>query len=322
MADEARETGPRRSVRGSEQRTTSKAEAFRPSSSRPTAAEREQAERRIEDMKAAPVEPPILSSRGRPPRANIVACAIAFQRGEVFDSDEEAFRQFGVPERYEVRRIWVNDKLARLAAYEQAQWQDRAVRAEAAYQDPRCANDAERDEEVADWKRSFDMPFEDGGTDSCVCKGYITWCACRKTEHPACRMLEFMWDDAAQQSPGIPRGSRPYFAKRARDFEERGIRLSPSAEAFLLHHEWLKELSPDERAQWADQDVPADVYEARQHSRSFTFPTSIRLHMFILDKANPTVRKLHDEAMRSMPAGESPSSAQLYQWFRDHQGWS
>ena len=164
MADEARETGPRRSVRGSEQRTTSKAEAFRPSSSRPTAAEREQAERRIEDMKAAPVEPPILSSRGRPPHTNIVACAIAFQRGEVFDSDEEAFRQFGVPERCDVRRIWVNDKLAKLAAYEQAQWQDRAVRAEAAWQDPHCANDAEREEDVADWKRSFDMPFEDTGT--------------------------------------------------------------------------------------------------------------------------------------------------------------
>ena len=164
MADEARETGPRRSVRGSEQRTTSKAEAFRPSSSRPTAAEREQAERRIEDMKAAPVEPPILSSRGRPPHTNIVACAIAFQRGEVFDSDEEAFRQFGVPERCDVRRIWVNDKLARLAAYEQAQWQDRAVRAEAAWQDPHCANDAEREEDVAIWKRSFDMPFEDTGT--------------------------------------------------------------------------------------------------------------------------------------------------------------
>ena len=163
MADEARETGPRRSVRGSEQRTTSKAEAFRPSSSRPTAAEREQAERRIEDMQAAPVEPPILSSRGRPPRANIVACAIAFQRGEVFDSDEEAFRQFGVPERCDVRRIWVNDKLAKLAAYEQAQWQDKAVRAEAAW-GWGTAWHGEREEDVADWKRSFDMPFEDTGT--------------------------------------------------------------------------------------------------------------------------------------------------------------
>lgn len=104
---------------------------------------------------------------------------------------------------------------------------------------PRCANDAEREEEVADWKRSFDMPFEDGGTDSCVCKGYITWCACRKTEHPACRMLEFMWDDAAQQSPGIPRGSRPYFAKRARDFlrsEAFGCpHLREAFHCFLLH---------------------------------------------------------------------------------------
>ena len=160
MADEARETGPRRSVRGSEQRTTSKAEAFRPSSSRPTAAEREQAERRIEDMQAAPVEPPILSSRGRPPHTNIVACAIAFQRGEVFDSDEEAFRQFGVPERCDVRRIWVNDKLAKLAAYEQAQWQDKAVRAEAAWGWGTAWHE-EREEDVADWKRSFDMPFED-----------------------------------------------------------------------------------------------------------------------------------------------------------------
>merc|ERR1711865_691359 len=119
MADEDGGSGQRRSARRPEQRTGSYREPFRATSSRPTAVERAAADKRIEEMKNAPVQPPILSDRGRPPSTNIVACAMALQRGEPFDSDAEAFRQFGVPEKYDMRGVWVNGKLARLAAYEQ-----------------------------------------------------------------------------------------------------------------------------------------------------------------------------------------------------------
>ena len=57
------------------------------------------------------------------------------------------------------------------------------MRAEAAWQDPHCANDAEREEDVAIWKRSFDMPFEDTGTllplhTSSAGVKYNLWCQC------------------------------------------------------------------------------------------------------------------------------------------------
>ena len=81
--------------------------------SRPTAAERAEALSVIRQMKEA--EPPILSRRGAPPKPNVVACAIALYRGEVFESDADALRIFGAAETTMVRRDWVEDKLARFA---------------------------------------------------------------------------------------------------------------------------------------------------------------------------------------------------------------
>lgn len=80
---------------------------------RPTAAERAEALSVIRQMKES--EPPILSCRGAPPKPNVVACAIALYRGEVFESDADALRIFGAAETTMVRRDWVEDKLARFA---------------------------------------------------------------------------------------------------------------------------------------------------------------------------------------------------------------
>ena len=80
---------------------------------RPTATERAEALSVIRQMKEA--EPPILSRRGAPPKPNVVACAIALYRGEVFESDADALRIFGAAETTMVRRDWVEDKLARFA---------------------------------------------------------------------------------------------------------------------------------------------------------------------------------------------------------------
>lgn len=48
-------------------------------------------------------DPPIVPRRGQPPKPNVVACAIALYRGEVFESDAEALRLFGVPRTTDVR---------------------------------------------------------------------------------------------------------------------------------------------------------------------------------------------------------------------------
>jgi hypothetical protein len=59
--------------------------------------------------------PPIVPRRGQPPKLNIVACAIAMSRGERFESDAHALQLFGVAPRTEVRKLWVEGKLAELA---------------------------------------------------------------------------------------------------------------------------------------------------------------------------------------------------------------
>ena len=61
---------------------------------RPTAAELAEALAVIRQMKAA--TPPILLGRGQPPKPNVVACAIAMQRGELFESEAAALQRFGV----------------------------------------------------------------------------------------------------------------------------------------------------------------------------------------------------------------------------------
>ncbi len=60
-------------------------------SDRPTPAELQEALDVIQQMKK--LEPPLISRRGQPPKPNIVACALALQRGERFSDDREALRR-------------------------------------------------------------------------------------------------------------------------------------------------------------------------------------------------------------------------------------
>ena len=344
MADEADDSGPRRSARRPEQRTASQAEAFRATSSRPTALEQAAAERRIEDMRAADLEPPILTNRGRPPATNIVACAMAFQRDEHFESDAEALRQFGVPERYDVRGIWVNGKLARFAAHEEAQWLKKAELAKGKLQrgqvSSRCTlfvpeageTEAEQEEHMAGLQSRIDNTdtegslLQDWSEYVCICQGYITWCNCRKVEHPACMLLDEScgWvgmynladnlradPSGTSSEPGVPRGSRPLCAHRAQYFTERGIRLRPlSAEAFLLCYEWHEMLSSDDRAAWAESDVPQDVYEAYCLDVVYSQSQLGRVLKKVKERAL-TVRK---RAGVENPFTTTPG--RLYKWFR------
>lgn len=80
---------------------------------RPTAAERQEALGVIQQMKE--MEPPLLPRRGQPPKPNVVACAIALHRGERFADDREAQRLFGVHPETNVRKVWVDGKLAAFA---------------------------------------------------------------------------------------------------------------------------------------------------------------------------------------------------------------
>ena len=82
-------------------------------SHRPTAAELQEALDVIRMMKER--VPPIVPRRGQPPKANVVACAIAMYRGERFESDSTALELFGVAPRTDVRAVWVDGKLAEFA---------------------------------------------------------------------------------------------------------------------------------------------------------------------------------------------------------------
>ena len=82
-------------------------------SDRPTPAELQEALNVIKQMKQ--MEPPLISRRGQPPKPNIVACALALQRGERFSDDREALRLFGAHPETKVREEWVNGKLAQFA---------------------------------------------------------------------------------------------------------------------------------------------------------------------------------------------------------------
>ena len=332
MADEDGGSGQRRSARRPEQRTGSYREPFHATSSRPTAVERAAADKRIEEMKNAPVQPPILSDRGRPPSTNIVACAMALQRGEPFDSDAEGFRQFGVPEKYDMRGVWVNGKLARLAAYEQEQLMERAKLIQ-----PRMGSfltDAEHEADMAFFEARINAPDKRYGTrrscppfsfpppahaslshtlssappsccavdpldgdvhepDACPCGGYWTWCKCRQTEHPACEYLHSEWDEVADSSASIPRGSRPFFAERARHLAERGIRMPLATEALLLFGEW-RALPAAERAMYEEQDFPQEEFKAKDgwpgRDTSYTFLTPVALHVEMLVRARQPMR--------------------------------
>ena len=81
--------------------------------SRPTATELQEAITVIQQMKE--MEPPLLSRRGAPPKPNVVACAIALQRGERFANDREALQLFGAHPETKVREVWVDGHLAKFA---------------------------------------------------------------------------------------------------------------------------------------------------------------------------------------------------------------
>ena len=67
----------------------------------------------IRAMRAA--EPPLLA-RTAPVKVNVVACAIALRRGELFASDRKALLLFGAHPDSNVRTLWVDGKLAEFAA--------------------------------------------------------------------------------------------------------------------------------------------------------------------------------------------------------------
>jgi len=220
---------------------------------------------------------------------------MALQRGEPFDSDAEAFRQFGVPEKYDMRGVWVNGKLARLAAYEQEQLMERAKLIQP--RKPPFLTDAEHEADMAFTEARINAPDKryvdplDGDVhepDACPCGGYITWCKCRQTEHPACEYLTSEWDEVADSRASIPRGSRPFFAERARHLAERGIRMPLATEALLLFGEW-RALPAAERAMYEEQDCPQEEFKAkdgwpgRDTSYSFLTPVALRLHVLSIE---------------------------------------
>ena len=97
MADNDAAPAGRKRVRRPTSQLTSDArsskEPARASSSRPTPAEKAEAQETVAEMKAAAVSPPILATRGRKAEPHIVACALAMQRGEKF---AEIAADFGI----------------------------------------------------------------------------------------------------------------------------------------------------------------------------------------------------------------------------------
>ena len=81
--------------------------------SRPTPAEWQEAMDVIQQMRL--MVPPLVVRRGQPPKPNVVACALALQRGERFNDDREALRLFGAHPETKVREEWVDGKLAEFA---------------------------------------------------------------------------------------------------------------------------------------------------------------------------------------------------------------
>ena len=115
LADEGGSTGRER-TRRTRQRTGDAVAASEhggaSSTHRPTPAELQEALDVIQTMKDR--DPPLLARNARA-NPNVVACAIALQRGEQFDDDRQALRLFGAHPETKVRELWVDDKLANFA---------------------------------------------------------------------------------------------------------------------------------------------------------------------------------------------------------------
>lgn len=139
MADNDAAPAGRKRVRRPSQLTSdarSSKEPARASSSRPTPAEKAEAQETIAEMKAVAVSPPILATRGRKAEPHIVACALAMQRGEKF---AEIAADFGIRTDQSPQGVWVDSKLAQLRAYRQQQL---AAEAEAACAEFRAVTQA------------------------------------------------------------------------------------------------------------------------------------------------------------------------------------
>ena len=85
-------------------------------SSRPTDAERAEAEKIISAMRDIKVSPPILEKKART-EPKVVACALALYFGQTFASEKAAKDAFGIGKSTDVRACWVETKLRRLKCY-------------------------------------------------------------------------------------------------------------------------------------------------------------------------------------------------------------
>ena len=172
---------------------------------------------------------------------------------------QKPFANLASRSRYDVRGIWVNGKLARFAAHEEAQWLKKAEFAKGKLQrgqiSSRCTHfapeagetEAEREEQMAELQSQIDNTgpssvsfLKHWSFSVCICQGYITWCNCRKVEHPACMLLDEScggvgvdnvednlradpsgaWDHTTSE-PGVPRGSRPFCRLIERNISQR-----------------------------------------------------------------------------------------------------
>ena len=203
-------------------------------------------------------------------------------------------------------------KLARLAAYEQAPLEETAKRIDLK-QRPFLTR-AEHQEDIEWLVQEINAPPEDH---ACICGGYVTWCRCRRIEHPACACLNFEWDEIADHSADIPRGSRHFFKERATYLTGRGIQLPLATEAFLLYSEWC-ELTGEERARYAEEEgyTEEEYYKKKLHW-SQVFNTQIVLHAEILKRSNIALLDRHCE---SCEQGIVPTLPQLAHWFSEFLG--
>ena len=111
-SDERRPKRVRRAVQVASEAGTSRETDRASTTSRPTPAELQEAKHVIQQMKQ--MKPPLLAKRA-PAQPNVVACALALQRGEHFADDRAALRLFGAHPETKVQELWVNGKLAQFA---------------------------------------------------------------------------------------------------------------------------------------------------------------------------------------------------------------
>jgi hypothetical protein len=200
MADNDAAPAGRKRVRRPSQLTSdarSSKEPARASSSRPTPAEKAEAQETIAEMKAAAVSPPILATRGRKAEPHIVACALAMQRGEKF---AEIAADFGIRTDQSPQGVWVDSKLAQLRAYRQQQL---AAEAEAACAEFRAVTQARWE---ADPEYDPDSLYDDDGE-----------YAGNSEEHASYTFASLWAGFTGEQVTSVPDWCPSYFADDLRD---------------------------------------------------------------------------------------------------------